>query len=82
MVRTQIQLTEAQAEGLKRLSHATGRSMADLIRGSVDQLLAAGPDPEREERKRRAIAAIGCLEGGPEDLSERHDDYLAEAYSS
>jgi hypothetical protein len=81
MVRTQIQLTEEQAAGLKRLSHATGRSMADLIRGSVDQLLASGPDPEREERKRRALSMIGAFEGPP-DLAERHDDYLVEAYSS
>ena len=80
MVRTQIQLTESQFEGLKARSSAEGRSMADLIRTLVDESLSGGGRPGPEERRRRALAAIGRLGKGPCDLSRRHDDHLAEAY--
>lgn len=81
MVRTQIQLTETQFEALRARASAEGRSMADLIRGLVDEALSGGGRPGPEERRRRALAAIGCLgKKGPRDLSRRHDDYLAEAY--
>jgi len=38
MVRTQIQLTEGQAKTLKRLAKQQQRSVADLIRQSIDPL--------------------------------------------
>ena len=77
MVRTQIQLTERQAEGLKGLAAAEGRSMADLIRTSVDVLLAGAGRVSRTDLKRRALAVVGRHRGGPPDLSDRHDHYLA-----
>ena len=80
MVRTQIQLTDAQYETLKARASAEGRSMADLVRALVDESLAAPGRPDREERRRRALAAIGMLGKGPRDLSRRHDSHLAEAY--
>jgi plasmid stability protein len=80
MVRTQIQLTEPQFEALKARAAAEGRSMADLIRALVDDSLSGAGRPGREERRRRALAAIGMLGKGPRDLSRRHDDYLAGAY--
>jgi len=80
MVRTQIQLTEAQFEALRARATAEERSMADVVRGLVEESLSAvgqGPD----ERRRRALAAIGRLgRKSPRDLARRHDDYLAEAY--
>jgi hypothetical protein len=76
VVRTQIQLTEAQAEGLKALAARQGRSMADLIRGSVDSLLGAEGQLSRDERRRRGLAVVGRYRNGPRDLSERHDRYL------
>ena len=45
MVRTQIQLTEEQAEGLKRLAAERGVSMAELVRQSVQRLLEERPPP-------------------------------------
>ena len=55
--------------------------MADLIRGLVDAALSGGGRPRPEERRRRALSAIGRLrKKGARDLSRRHDDYLAEAY--
>ncbi len=81
MVRTQIQLTEEQFEAVRERASAEGRSMADVIRNLVDQLLASGAQPGLEERRRRAIAAIGCLgKKGPRDIARRHDDYLAKAF--
>ena len=79
MVRTQIQLTEEQFEALKARAAAEGRSMADLIRRLVDES-RSGARPDREERRRRALAAIGMLGRGPRDLARRHDDYLAGVY--
>jgi hypothetical protein len=76
MVRTQIQLTETQAEALKALAAAEGRSMADLIRTSVDALLHASGRVSRRELRTRALAVVGRHRGGPRDLSQRHDQYL------
>ncbi len=81
MVRTQIQLTEAQIQAVRDRADAEGRSMADVIRVLVDESLAAGATPSLEERRRRALAAIGRLgRKGPRDLARRHDDYLAAAF--
>ena len=82
MVRTQIQLTEPQFEALKARASAEGRSMADVVRTLVDESLSGAGRPGRDERRRRALAAIGMLGKGkgPRDLSRRHDDYLAQAY--
>ena len=81
MVRTQIQLTEVQFEAVRDRASAEGRSMADVIRNLVNESLAGGATPSLDERRRRALAAIGCLgKKGPRDLARRHDDHLAKAY--
>ncbi|MGB9661908.1 MAG: ribbon-helix-helix protein, CopG family [Moorellaceae bacterium] len=79
MIRTQVQLTEAQFEALKRLSAAENLSMAELIRRGVDLVLASGNNVNDEERIRRAMAAAGRFRSGIKDLSANHDAYLAEA---
>jgi len=80
MIRTQIQLTEQQAQALKSLAAERGSSVAELIRQGVDDLLQKTSGISIEERRRRAIAAIGRFHSGQKDISTRHDDYLAEAY--
>jgi len=81
MVRTQIQLTEEQARSLDELSRETGQSKADLIRESVDRMIAGRASLSREERARRALSAIGLFSSDDvTDLSENHDKYLAEAW--
>ena len=79
MVRTQIQLTAAQAEGLRRLARRRGVSMAQLIRESVDQTLEA---TDRDVLWERAFAVVGKYvdKDGATDVAERHDEYLADAY--
>lgn len=80
MVRTQIQLTERQATGLKRLSEKRHKPVAELVRQGVDIVLSNNIEISMEERKRRALAAIGRFYSGKKDISVKHDDYLVEAY--
>jgi hypothetical protein len=81
MIRTQIQLTEEQARLLKRLASERQMSVAELIRQSVDYFVRTLQGPDIEERKQRAIAAVGRFRSECSDLSEEHDFYLAEAYN-
>ena len=80
MVRTQIQLTDSQARALRALAAAEGRSMADIIRESVEELLAGRGMRDRGEVTRRAIAVVGAFRSGVGDLAEEHDRYLTEAF--
>jgi hypothetical protein len=79
MFRTQIQLTEEQANALKRLAVKKGSSVSELIRQSVDILLQTSALIDPREQRMKAIEAAGKLHGGPRDLSINHDQYLAEA---
>jgi hypothetical protein len=78
MIRTQIQITPEQARALKRLSAREGKSVAELIRISLDSMLRTGGIQDQDSLRRKAIAAAGKL-NGPENLAAKHDDYLAEA---
>jgi hypothetical protein len=78
MVRTQIQLTQEQYEKLKRIAAERGVSTASLIRTGVDHVLRTYSTVDREELKRRALAASGSWRSGVSDLSTRHDEYLAQ----
>jgi len=80
MIRTQVQLTEEQARTLKALAAERQSSVAELIRQSVDSFIARSIGVSTDERRRRAIAAIGRYSSGSSDGSIRHDVYLAEAY--
>jgi Arc/MetJ-type ribon-helix-helix transcriptional regulator len=82
MVRTQVQLREEQVQVLKDLAAERGASMAELIRQAVDLWIETEGAVTREERKRRALAAVGQFRSGLGDLSENHDKYLAEAYEA
>jgi hypothetical protein len=79
MIRTQIQITSEQARGLKRLAAKEGKSVAELIRISVDSMLRAGGIKDFEALRRKASEAVGKL-NGPENLAANHDDFLAEAF--
>lgn len=80
MRRMQIQLTEEQLERLRDLADADGRSMADVIRESVDRYVRSERPLHREELKQRALAAIGRFRSNKGDISANHDRYLAEAF--
>jgi len=80
LVRTQIQLDERQAERLKAVAASRGLSMAEWIRRAVDSALLTGGLPDKEEQRRRAIAASGRFDSGVTDISVEHDKYLAETF--
>ncbi|HJW91309.1 MAG TPA: ribbon-helix-helix protein, CopG family [Anaerolineales bacterium] len=82
MIRTQIQLTEAQNEILKHLAAREGKSVAELVRQGVDQMIRSRLVVDPAEVRRRAIAVVGKFHSGNEDLSAEHDRYAAEAYES
>jgi hypothetical protein len=78
MIRTQIQLTERQADRLRKAAAERGESIASIIRDAIDQAL---DQDERADRRRRALEAIGGYRSGQTDISERHDEYLAGAFA-
>lgn len=77
MVRTIIQLTEKQAKELRQRSKKEGVSVSELVRQGVDIILSK-PSLD-DETWRRAMEAVGFADFGIPDLSERHDEYFAEA---
>lgn len=79
MRRTQISMTDAQAEALRRLSSARARSQAALLRDALDTLLDTDARAARTERAR---SVIGSFRSGRQTTSERHDDALDDAYSA
>ncbi len=78
MLRTQISLTESQMARLRAEALRRGVSMARLIREAVDSNL---PAEEWEERKRRVLSYVGCVENDPDNVGEDHDRYLDEIYA-
>ncbi|MDR7522812.1 MAG: CopG family transcriptional regulator [Armatimonadota bacterium] len=82
MKRTQVQLTEGQMRRLRELAAERGVSMAELIREAVDVLVRSAGDIPWEERRRRAIQAVGRFASGHRDISVKHDEYLEAAYQS
>ena len=82
MIRTRIQLDPDQYECLKALAVRQSKSLSQLVREGVDQLLAA-------ERSRAAwdrfLAAAGSCRAGDDaphaaDVSVHHDAYLVDAF--
>jgi predicted transcriptional regulator len=81
MVRTQIQLTEAQAQRLKQIAASEDVSMATLIRRSIDQYVQHRERNDVEAKKQRALTVVGKYSSQRSDVSQEHDLYLAELYA-
>jgi hypothetical protein len=81
MIRTQIQLTEAQGKKLRELSVASRESMAALIRKAVDQFIVSG-NPDRSALYRQAETVIGKYASDKGDISINHDRYLEEDFGT
>ena len=77
VIRTQISLTEAQMERLKRESRRRHTSIAALIRDAVDATVV-DEGSDRLTRQRRAFGIAGAFSSGRSDVSERHDEILGE----
>lgn len=68
----QVYLEEHQDRALRAVAEAQNVSIAELVRRSVDLLLAQLPiedDP--------AMKIVGLGHSGIGDLAEKHDEYLA-----
>ena len=79
MVRTQIQLTPGQAKHLRRISAERRKSVAELIRTSVDLFVESTTGSG--ERFARAKSVAGKFGSGSKDGSAGHDRHLAEAFA-
>ena len=85
MVRTQIQLTEAQYRHLKRWAQRLDISLAEAVRRCVaDRLAAEGSEPRRADRVREARAVIGKYAdpAGASRVALEHDDHLTESFGT
>jgi hypothetical protein len=80
MVRTQIQIEEYQIKWLRNRAKDTGVSVSQLIREGID-LYRSREDRLPAEKKKRALEAVGRFSSGRSDISAKHDEYLAKAYS-
>ncbi len=78
MERTQISLTEEQAERLRRLARRRHTSMAALIRDAVDAAYPLAGDSDR--RWVAALEAVGGFHSGTSSTSGDHDDAVADAF--
>ena len=78
VVRTQVQLTEEQACGLRALAVQRGVSLAELVREGVEHVLE---ESKRDELWQRSFQIIGRYTDTANDVSQNHDYYLEEAYS-
>jgi hypothetical protein len=79
MIRTQIQLTEEQARGLKRVAGQRGISVSALVRQAIEKAVAVDDGPAKRQR---ALAVVGRFRSGTKDISTEHDRYLAEDFAS
>jgi hypothetical protein len=77
VIRTQISMTEQQAEGLRHLAALRRVSQAALMREALDHVVEAD---ERARRLARARRALGSFPSGRSDTSATHDAVLDEAY--
>ena len=83
MVRTQIQLTEAQHRELTRYSRRLGVSLSEAVRRCVDaQIEHDRTSPALEERVRAALAVCGKYRDprGEARVAMEHDRWLDDAF--
>ena len=78
-MRKTVHITEIQAWMLKQRAKELGVSESELVRRGLDIVLEAGS--HSKEVRERAKLAIGLFSSGDTDVAQRHDEYLAEAYS-
>ena len=76
VIRTQISLTEAQMDRLRREARRRHTSIAAIIRDAVDATVTE--DSDRLTRQRRAFGLAVAFSSGRSDTAERHDEILGE----
>lgn len=82
MIRTQISMTEEQAEALRRLASLRKVSQAALLRDALDELLGNEAQLRRIERARAAIGAYRSTAAPDGPGGADHDALLDDAFSA
>lgn len=82
LIRIQIQLTAPQADYLRTLGAATGRSLADLVREAVDGLIEEHEGTDPDARRTNALSVVGRFRSGLSDVAAEHDRYLADSFET
>jgi predicted DNA-binding ribbon-helix-helix protein len=77
MIRTQIQLEEADFERLKREARRQSCSVSAFVRASVKQKLA---ESEATSAQGSVMELAGKYRSGRKDLAENHDEYLSDGW--
>lgn len=70
----------AQIKALKRMAAVKHLSMAELIRQGVNTVLRSNLKIDEDEKIRRAKAITRRFRSGKQDISKKHDRYLAETF--
>lgn len=80
MVRRQIELSETEDAAVRRAANRRRISISAFVREAVRRALVAdGADA----RRRRLLGLVGKFRSvGPSDVSDKHDDYLADAFET
>jgi hypothetical protein len=79
VVRTQVYFSEEQHRALRRAANREGISMTALLRRMVErEILGRATPPDYSKDAIMAFVGLGSAE--PDDISERHDEALDEAF--
>ena len=78
MIRTQVYFTEEQHLALRHAAEREGISMTALLRKLVQQHLRGRPG-KPDYAKDAIMSFVDLGRSGRDDISERHDEALAEA---
>jgi hypothetical protein len=78
MQRLQVQLTEEQADHLRKTAESEGTSQAEIVRRALGLYLRRPIQARESAVRARALELIGAFSSGLSDVAENHDRYLAE----
>jgi hypothetical protein len=77
MVRTQLQIDEKTYEAIRLRAHLERKSISAVVREILSEALGR---ENRGPRGTTSFSFIGSGASGPNDISERHDEALAEDF--
>ena len=82
MVRMQVQLTEEQVAQLKKIAKDSDRSISDVVREGVDELIAKKQRRYTPEQVEQLLSFAGAFSSGEpgSNVAVEHDKYLDEIY--
>ncbi len=81
LVKKNVSLRDDQVKALKKLAKQHKLSVASLVRKSVDDfLIKLSGKTYSKQAAEAAIKAAGRFHSGHSNVSNRHDDYLADEY--